>query len=249
MYDYQVREMHIEANGRRIFGKLYTPDGREKCPAIILSHGYNGVHADFDGECRFYAAHGYAALALDFCGGSTRSRSSGKTTDMTLFTEKEDLLAALDCLRSLPQVTPQRVYLMGGSQGGLVTALAAAEHADLVRGVALYFPAVCIPENWKQNYPTIGDIPEVTDFWGMQLGRAFFTSMRDLDPFAVIGGYTGPVLLITGDQDPIVTVSSVRRTADCYSGAEMLVLPGEGHGFSPEGNRTAMERVLAFMEK
>ncbi len=249
MYGYKIAEMPIEADGRRIFSKIYLPDCAEKCPAIILSHGYNGCHADFDGECRFYAGHGFVACTLDFCGGSTRSRSSGETTEMTIFTEKADLLAVFKSIRALPQVDAGRVYLMGGSQGGLVTSLAAAELTDQVRGVVLYFPAMCIPENWRSNYPTVAEIPEVTDFWGMQLGRVFFTSMRDYDPFTVIGGYQGPVLLITGDKDPIVTVPLVQRAWACYGQAELIVLPGEGHGFSPEGNRIAMERVLAFMEK
>ncbi len=249
MYEYTVQELTIACEGRLIYGKLYIPARAGRCPLIILSHGYNGGHPQFEAECRFYAAHGYLAYAFDFCGGSSWSRSSGKSTDMTLLSEKADLLAVLDHLRSMAQVDPARIFLMGGSQGGLVTALAAEERADAVRGVILYFPAMNIPGNWRDKYPDADAIPEVTEFWGLALGRVFFTAMREMQPFEIIGGYKGKVLVITGDQDAIVPLDTASRAAACYAHGELAVLPGEGHGFSPEGSQTAMELSLAMMEK
>lgn len=247
MYEVQSKEYAIHVGEKAIFGRIWLPAAQGKRPAIILSHGYNGCHADFETECAFFAAHGVIAYSLDFCGGSTRSRSSGKSTDMTLFTEKQDLLDVFDHISALEEVDPARVYLLGGSQGGIVTGLAAEERADRVRGVALYFPAFGIPDNWNSRFAAEEDIPETLEFWGLTLGKVFFTSMRGFSAFEHIGGYQGPVVILQGDQDGIVSVASSRRAAQKYPHAELVILPGEGHGFTAEGIRTAMDRTLEMI--
>ena len=147
----QIKELLIPNGNRRIFGRLYTPEGEEKRPAIILCHGYNGTNEDWIKECEYYAEAGFYAFAFDFCGGFVRSRSSGESTEMTITSEKEDALAVLDYIRGVESVDNENVILFGGSQGGLVAALTAAERADEVKALALYFPALCIPENWKEK--------------------------------------------------------------------------------------------------
>jgi len=243
-----VDELRIPNGEREVYGKLYYPETEGKYPAIIMCHGYNGSNADFIKECKYFAKHGYVAFSLDFCGGSTRSLSSGKSTDMTIFTEKEDLLAVFDYILTLPQVDPENVYMFGGSQGGLVAALAAEERVEKVKGLALYFPAFNIPDNWRGNFAKEEDIPATYDFWGLTLGRNFFVSMRDFYTFDNIGKFDKKVLIVQGDNDAIVPVDSSRRAVEIYKDAKMEVLTGEGHGFSPTGAGKAMKMVLDFMD-
>ena len=242
-------EATVNANNRQIYIKGYVPDDDKKHPAVILSHGYNGSHSDFTRECTYYAENGFIAYALDFCGGSTRSKSSGKSTDMTIFTEKEDLLAVFEYVSSLENVDAENIYLFGGSQGGFVTTLVAEKIADKIKGIALYFPALCIPDNWRDNYKTEEEIPEVTNFWGLELGKEFFTSIRDFYTFENIGTFSKKVLIIQGDKDPIVPLSIVEQAANIYPNAELIVLKGEAHGFSAAGTKTAMEKILKFMQE
>ncbi len=244
-----VKELTIEANGRQIYGKLYVPTEGEKHPAIIMSHGYNGCHADFAKEASYYAKNGYVAYTFDFCGGSVRSKSSGKSTDMTVFTEKEDLLGVFDYISAMDCVDSEQVYLFGGSQGGFVTALAAEERADKVKGVALYYPAFNIPDDWRNNYKTEAEIPESVDFWGLQLGKGFFTAIREFNTYENVGKFDKNVLIISGDKDEIVTIETAQKAKDCYANSELVVLPGEGHGFTPAGGEKAMGLVLEFLKK
>lgn len=247
-YKVMTEELIIKNGEKDIYGKIYRPEGNGKFPAVILSHGYNGIHSDFTKECQYFAKNGYIAYAYDFCGGSTRSKSSGKSTDMTIFTEKEDLLAVFDYISAMPETDPAQVYLFGGSQGGLVTALATEERADKVKGVILYFPALNIPDDWRRNYPSVDAIPDVVDFWGLKLGKNFFVSMREFDTFKNIGNFQKNVLIIHGDKDNIVPLSCSEKAITIYPNAELLVLPGEGHGFSPAGVQTAMGKALEFMQ-
>ncbi len=242
-------ETMVEGNGREVYIKGYLPNDDKKHPAIIMCHGYNGSHADFTNECIYYAQNGIIAYSIDFCGGSGRSKSSGKSTDMTIFTEKEDLLAVFDYVSKLDNVDTDNIYLFGGSQGGLVAALAAEEVADKVKGLALYFPAFNIPDNWRGNYKTVEEIPEVVDFWGLNLGKNFFVSMRDFYTFDNIGNFKNKVFILSGDKDNIVPLATVQQAQKKYSNAELVVLQGEGHGFTPAAAKTAMEKVLNFMKE
>lgn len=232
-----------------IYGTLYLPEGEGKFPAIILSHGYNGIGKDFERECVFFAQNGYVAYAHDFCGGSVRSRSTGKSTDMTVFTEKEDLLCVFEEISALPFVDRDNVFLFGGSQGGFVSTLAAEELGKRVRALALYYPAYCIPDNWRQTYPTLDDIPKETSLWGMTLGRKFFECIHDFYTFDNLGRYGGRILIIHGDRDAIVPTEYSQKLQGIYDDVRLVVLPNEDHGFTPEGGQIAMQLVLAFMEQ
>ena len=130
-------EEHVVSYGdKEVYGNLYYPADGQKHGAVILSHGYNGCGSDFVNECKTLASNGFVAYAYDFCGGSNKSKSSLSTTEMTIFTEKEDLLAVYDDISKQDMVDPDKIYLMGGSQGGLVTALATEELQDKVAAMA-----------------------------------------------------------------------------------------------------------------
>lgn len=244
----KIDEVKVVANGREVYIKGYMPADDGKHPAVILSHGYNGCHDDFAEECTYYAQNGFIAYALDFCGGSTRSKSAGVSTDMTVFTEKEDLLAVFEYVSKQNNVDVENIYLFGASQGGFVTALAAEEIEDKVRGMMLYYPALNIPDDWRKNYKTEEEIPETVEFWGLQLSKRFFTSIRDFYTFKNIGNFSKKILIIQGDEDDIVHLSVAERAEKHYSNVELIVLKGEGHGFSANGAKNAMEKVLQFMK-
>lgn len=247
-YEIDIKELIIKENGKEIYGKIYTPKGEGTYPVIIISHGYNGCHTDFVNECKYYAENGFIAYTFDFSGGSTRSKSQGSSTDMTIFTEKEDLLTVFDYFAKMDIVDKDRMFIFGGSQGGLVTSLVAEERKDVVKAMALYYPAYNIPDDWRRNYPSEEAIPETVDFWGLRLGRNFFMSMREFYTFENIGEFDKDILIIHGDKDAIVPMTYIEKAVEHYENAELVVLPGEGHGFTPTAGKKAMEMVLEFMK-
>lgn len=241
-------ELTITTDSKSIYGKIYIPGNEGTYPAVILSHGYNGSNSDFVKECEYFAENGFVAYAYDFCGGSTRSKSSGATKDMTLFTEKDDLLTVFEHISSMDNVDSNQVFLFGGSQGGMVSTLVAEELNEKVAGMLLYFPALCIPDDWRRQYPSVDNIPETIDFWDMTLGRDFVTSIHDFYVFDTIGNYSGDILIIYGENDPIVGLGYMEKADNIYENSELIVLENEGHGFSLEGGKYAMERSLNFMK-
>ena len=167
---------------------------------------------------------------------------------MSLFTEKQDLLAVLDWMICQSEIDPGALFLFGGSMGGLVTVLAAPEVRQKIRGLVLLFPALCIPDNWNQRFPRNEDIPETLHFWDLMLGRVFFETLRGLDPFRLLSDLDLPVLMLHGDQDPIVPLAYSQRALTLFPHAQLAVFPGEAHGFTPAADADVFRRLLAFVQ-
>lgn len=232
---------------RETVGVLITPEQDDKYPVVVFSHGYNGSGKDFESMGEYLATMGIASFCYDFCGGSVHSRSSMKTIDMTIFTEKEDLHAVIKHLEKYDNIDQDNLFVFGGSQGGLVSALVTDEICEEVRGLILLFPALCIPDNWNERFVKVEDIPDTVEFWGMTLGRKFFEKLRDFNVFEHIGKYSRKVLIMHGDIDPVVPLSYSEKLMNVYSDMRLEVYVNEGHGFSEEGNKRMAEMVLDFI--
>ena len=237
------REFKIHHSGRMIFCKLNMPEGNEMVPMVIFCHGYNGSCEGFNYHQEFLENKGIGSIAFDFCGGSVHSKSSLDTTMMTIETEVEDLLAVYNYVSNMEQIDIHQIFFHGESQGGFVSAIAAAKLGDRICGLNLIYPALCIPDNWNERYKNISDIPEVEELWGMKLGKNFFMSLRNIDVFHEISKYTGRVKIVHGDQDKTVPLHYSEKAVKSYRNAILEVLSGEGHGFSPEG----VEKELKFV--
>lgn len=241
------KDVRIEKNNREIYGTLTEPQNMENYPVVIFSHGYNGSGKDFEKMAEYLAENGVAAFCYDFCGGSVNSRSSMDTTEMTIFTEKEDLHGVIEYIKTCSKVESSNIFIFGGSQGGLVSALVTEEIKEDVRGLILLFPAMCIADNWNERFPNKEDIPEIQELWGMNLGRKFFETLRGFDVYKNIGTYKGKVQVIYGEKDPIVSLDYMERLKAVYSDMKLDIFKNEGHGFSEEGNKRVAEMTLEFV--
>ena len=132
-----------------IRGTLYRQD-LDNQPIVIISHGFMANRKSVKVYARQFAAWGYAAFTFDFNGGSIVSQSNGKSTDMSVFTEVKDLMAVIRFAREQSFVNPDRLTLMGCSQGGFVSAMTAAQLKGQVTRLILFYPALCIPDDARR---------------------------------------------------------------------------------------------------
>lgn len=232
-------------HGRTVDVAVFLPEGISDYPAVIFSHGYNSCMTDFYGAGEYFSSRGIAAVCFNFCGGGLRDNSGFPTTSMTLETERQDLLAVHEYISSLDGVS--RVFLFGSSQGGMISALAAEKLQDKIGGLMLQFPALCIPDDWRRKFPEDSDIPEVTELWGMKLGREFAAGARGLELSQAIGSYGGNVLIMHGDKDDIVPLRYSEWAAKTYKNARLEIFPGEGHVFCEKENQRMNEMCVEFI--
>ena len=229
---FHTEELILKNGEDDIYGVMYLPDGeKDVWPTVILSHGFGGSTANCEPYAEIFAANGFACYVLEFRGGGPNSRSSGVMTEMSVLTEAEDLTAVLEQVRALEYVDSAQVFLWGESQGGFVSAYVAAQRPEDVKALVLFYPAFVLQDDARERYPDPEEIPETETLMGNTLGAIYARDAMSFDIYEVIGNYQGDVLIIHGDQDPIVPLSYAERADQIYASSELKVIPGAGHGF------------------
>lgn len=262
--DIQITPFTCQREGLTIRGNQYRAGACRG--TVVLSHGFGGTGGDLDSYARILSQAGYLCLVYDFCGGSPRSQSDGSFQEMTVFTELKDLEAVMEYASRLPDVESRQLILMGCSQGGFVSALAAAAHPERVEKLVLFYPALCIPEDSRrgqmlmysfdpQNVPERIEAPENPDipFRMEPIGGEYVKSVQKMDAFAAIAPYPGPVLIVHGDSDRAVNVVNSRRAQAAYHSVrplrcQLAEITGADHGFRDGEDVHAMELVRLFLE-
>ncbi|MDR1588478.1 MAG: alpha/beta fold hydrolase [Treponema sp.] len=257
-YSFTVEEIHVSADGMDIFGLAYIPEGAGRVPTLIYSPGFSATHESGEGYGKALAREGIAVYCLDFRGGSNNSQSEGATTEMTMFTEQADVEAAMAGLKSWDFVDSDNLFLMGASQGGMVSAITAAANANDIRGLILEFPAFNISlavhndlgSFAPNSYATLDQVPDTVNLWGMELGRVYYEVLDGYDVYEHIGDYKRDVLIMHGDADFLVPISYSERALEVYQSAELKVIPGAGHGFAPPTDSAlAIGYILDYIGK
>ncbi|WP_255658701.1 dienelactone hydrolase family protein [Actinoplanes sp. L3-i22] len=119
------------------------PAGGGRHPGVVVAHGFSGSATLMAPFGDTLAARGYVVVLLDFAGhgantGPLADEAAGTAQSTQVL--QHDLDVALAHLRSLPDVDPARVALVGHSMGaGAVTRYAAA-HPDVTATVAISLP-------------------------------------------------------------------------------------------------------------
>ncbi len=258
---YRESAFSCEREGLTIRGTEYRPAG-ERLPIAIVSHGFGANQESTRGYAKQLAGWGFLAYCFDFCGGCVEGSSDGKTRDMSVFTEVKDLEAALGYAREREYSDENRVVLMGCSQGGFVSALAAAKGENRVGKIVLFYPALCIPDDARRGKMIFAEfdpqnIPEEVPCGPMLLGRHYIADVIELNPYDLLAPFAGDVLLVHGTGDDLVDVRYSREAFARYReetgkrGLDRQVvlqeIAGGAHGFSEEHDVLAMGYVEKFL--
>ena len=241
-----------ERSGLTIQGTQYG-EPIKQMPAVILSHGFMANSSMCKEYAKLLTEIGYLTFIYDFCGGCLIGKSSGKTTDMSVLTEKEDLVAVIRYVSALPYVDTDRISLLGCSQGGFVSAMVAADMPDKISSLALLYPALCIPDDARKGHMMFAkfdpaNVPEKIWCGPMRLGAVYVKAVQDMDPYDAIRGYTGPVLYLQGTADNVVDIAYARRARQEYPNCEYHEIEDGGHMFRGEHDLIAQEYIKSFFK-
>ena len=127
-----MKEFYITDDRIRLHAKLETPDGREKCPLVLLFHGFTGdmEEAHIVGVKDAMLESGCAVLRVELYG---HGKSEGEFKDHTLFKWFSNAMCVTDYAKTLPFVTD--LYISGHSQGGILAMMAAGARPDDYKAV------------------------------------------------------------------------------------------------------------------
>ena len=249
VYDYRQQEIELDNQGQRIYGIAYIPSTEdERVPLVICAHGLGGSYRTNTPYAEQLASHGIAAYCFDFRGGGG-SNSDGDTTEMSVMTEVSDLEVIMEAASEWNFVDENKIVLLGTSQGGIASAIAAARHTDKVSVLVLMYPAFLVGDAVHEQFDSLTDVPDSFRFHWITVGRPYVEDMWDYDVYEEIGNYTKKVLLMHGSADGIVPVSYSDRAAEIYDDVEYYVIDGAGHGFNGGAFEEAVRHIFDYLQE
>ena len=232
---YTVKEYDFDSNGKDIYARAFVPDVEGRVPLVIFSHGL-GANVEHEEEVqKTLAKAGIAVFSFEFAGGSSSAApmSEGLTTEMSVLTEVQNLKDAIRIASGLEYVDPQKIYLMGSSQGGLVTALTAEEVTNIA-GLFLFYPAFSLPDDIRSSFPKLDEVPETFNLLGTKIGKIYITDIYDMDPYANLEKLGMPVHIYHGKDDNIVPIAASQKAMKRLKDARLTTLEDTGHALTPE---------------
>ena len=245
-----------------IRGTEYKPKG-DCLPIAIVSHGFMAFQDTVRQYAKAMAEMGYVSYCFDFCGGCViKGKSDGSTTEMSVLTEVKDLEAVIRYARGREYSNPEEILLMGCSQGGFVSAIAASKLNGIISKLVMFYPALCIPDDARAGKMMFakfdpGNIPDIIRCGPMKLGKCYVLDVIGMDPYQEIQDFSGDILIVHGTKDKIVNMEYSKRAYEMYSenrgkndGAgtvSFFPLDGGRHGFSKRHDRAAIGYLKQFL--
>ena len=232
---YTVKEYDFDSNGKDIYARAFVPDVEGRVPLVIFSHGL-GANVEHEEEVqKTLAKAGIAVFSFEFAGGSSSAApmSEGLTTEMSVLTEVQNLKDAIRIASGMEYADPQKIYLMGSSQGGLVTALTAEEVTN-IQGLFLFYPAFSLPDDIRSSFPKLDEVPETFNLLGTKIGKIYITDIYDMDPYANLDKLGMPVHIYHGKDDNIVPLTASQKAMKRLENARLTTLEDTGHALTPK---------------
>jgi uncharacterized protein len=237
-------EVTFESHGARLSGTLQVPSAEGKHPALVWVHG-SGEEAR-DTAAPYYFGlldRGYAVLAFDKRGVG---RSQGRCCPLDFDLLADDVLAAVDALRTRDDIDDDAIGLLGLSQGGWIVPVAATKSDHVSFAVVLSGSAVSVGEEGLYSGLTgdIGCTPSSPPALVSKLLREAKPS--EFDPRPYLGRLEIPVLWLYGANDMSQPVEKdlvvLRRLREAGKDFDIRVFPDTDHalqqcgggGFVPE---------------
>jgi hypothetical protein len=241
---------------RTIRGSVHSVDTAETPGSLfIFAHGLTsqrmGPEYLFVKISRFLAANNIASVRFDFTGAG---ESDGEFCDMSLDTMIGDLLMVTNHFRRI--LKPLKVYLLGHSLGGMVTALSVKDIQP--DGIVLLAPVADTKKFFTERkvMSQIGpNSSGLFEYGPHELSPTVFDSLQKVNPTVFLSeNLKGRMLLIQGSSDPTVTpeeswlyINEGKRSG--VSG-EYTLIEGANHNFTRVNDiRNLCQTILSWTKE
>ena len=228
-----MKEFYIVDDGIRLHAKLDMPPDTERCPLLIVFHGFTGHmeerHITAVQETALEA--GYATLRVELYGHGS---SDGEFKNHTFYKWVSNALTVVEYPRKLPFATD--LYLTGHSQGGMLTMVIAGMRPEYFKAILPLSPALSLPDGARKG-DLLGlsfdpeHIPEelYLEDKQLELSGNYLRIMQTIHPEDEIARYHGPVLIVHGGADELIPVEYSQEAAKQYSQCKLVIIPGDLH--------------------
>ena len=241
-------------DGTEVHGLLTKPLGYTagtKVPFLLRIHGGpNGQDAHtFSTERQFFAANGYAVMAVNYRGSAGRGEKFSRAiaADWGHY-EVDDLEAGVDYAIRTGLADPDRLGVGGWSYGAILTDYLIASDTRFKAATSGAGTAFTVAFYGTDQYITQYD-EEIGPPW-----KAFDTYVKISYPFLHADRIKTPTLFLGGERDFNVPVQGGQQMYQALRSlgidTQLIIYPNENHGIQrPSYQRDRMERYLAWYDK
>lgn len=151
--------VEFPSNSHTASGYLARPDGDGQYPALIAIQEWWGLVGHIKDVVDRFAAEGFVTLAPDlYHGQATTEPNEARKLAMALDRERAiaEIAAAAKYLRSLPDVSPKKVGIVGWCMGGGLALSTAAAGNDVDAVVCFYGRPLDARDTAKIKAPVLG---------------------------------------------------------------------------------------------
>ncbi|MGK2877113.1 MAG: alpha/beta hydrolase [Solirubrobacterales bacterium] len=128
-------DVRFDSNGDECGAWFYRPDGPGPFPVVVLCHGLGAVREmRLDASARAFAEAGIAALNFTYRNFGDSGGEPRQVLDIGR--QRDDIAAAIEYVKGLDDVDPDRLALFGSSFGGGHVIAVAADRNDIAAVVA-----------------------------------------------------------------------------------------------------------------
>lgn len=243
-------------DGRSIQGWLVYPthfDSSKKYPLILDIHGgpFANYGARFDLTFQTMADRGYVVLYTNPRGSTSYGEAFGNLIHHAYPSgDHVDLESGVDAVIARGFIDPEKLFITGGSGGGILTAWALGK-TTRYRAASILYPAVNFA-SWV-----------LTSDKALKLSSYLFPGPPWMDsehyaarsPLSLAGNIRTPTLIMVGEDDFRTPVSEAEQLYAALKlnrvDAVLARYPGESHGISrwPSNAISTTENTLAWFDR
>jgi dipeptidyl aminopeptidase/acylaminoacyl peptidase len=243
-------------DGTEVHGLLTKPAGYvagTKIPLLLRIHGgpNSQDQHSFAFERQWFAANGYAVLAVNYRGSAGRGSKFSKAiaADWGHY-EVDDLQAMVDRVVKMGVADPNKLGVGGWSYGGILTDYMIASDTRFKAGTSGAGTAFTVSFYGTDQYIIQYDY-EIGPPWDP---RAWETYQKLSYPFLHADRIKTPTLFLGGERDFNVPVQGGQQMYQALRSlgvdTQLVIYPNEFHGITrPSYIRDRYERYLAWYEK
>ncbi|MBP2056874.1 pimeloyl-ACP methyl ester carboxylesterase [Lactobacillus colini] len=247
------KNITIKRDGLNLAAKISLPNS-DNYDVAILAYGFVGMMDPKVNDLLPVIAQklqekGLATVRFDFNG---HGESDGPLDNMSIYNELEDYHAVLqyvfDNFDGL-----NHLYLIGHSQGGVLSSMMAGFYPDKVAKLVIMSSAAtlvddarigtCMGVNYDPN-----NIPEKVDFKDFKLNDWYFRTARFINNYDIAQAFRGPVLALHGENDQVVNNYASRHYQAIFDNCEYHLIKGSDHGLH-QNRDEVYTRVVDFLTK
>ncbi len=244
-------------DGKPIDAWIATPpnfDPSRKYPLILEIHGgpHQAYGPAFSTDVQLYAQAGYVVLYANPRGSTSYGNAFANEIDKKYpGNDYDDLMSAVDAAVAKGFVDPERLYVTGGSGGGVLTSWIVGK-TNRFKAAATQKPVI----NWTSQMLTADGYVGMTKNWFGKMPWEDPQGYWARSPLSLVGSVNTPTLVVVGEEDLRTPVSEAEQYYQALQlkgvPTALVRVPGAGHGglaARPSQSAAKAAAILAWFDR